>query len=116
MNNESFCSQHEEKERAFKEQLSHLAALLPTLQVRALPVVSLPVCLSDSVYLIQSFLLQVHLVTCSAFLSSANKFEFLDMGYVSRLFFPSGNSHLKSYMVIGRSGKVHKVYVLCCRN
>uniref|UniRef100_A0A8C9S3M0 RING finger protein 207 n=1 Tax=Scleropages formosus TaxID=113540 RepID=A0A8C9S3M0_SCLFO len=49
------CSQHEEKERAFKEQLSHLAALLPTLQV--------------------------HLVTCSAFLSSANKFEFLDMGY-----------------------------------
>uniref|UniRef100_A0A3Q1H905 RING finger protein 207 n=1 Tax=Anabas testudineus TaxID=64144 RepID=A0A3Q1H905_ANATE len=25
--------------------------------------------------------LQVHLVTCSAFLSSANKFEFLDMGY-----------------------------------
>ncbi|TRY87038.1 hypothetical protein DNTS_009137, partial [Danionella cerebrum] len=48
-------SQHEEKERAFSEQLSHLAALLPTLQV--------------------------HLVTCSAFLSSANKFEFLDMGY-----------------------------------
>ncbi|KAI5095720.1 RING finger protein 207 [Silurus meridionalis] len=48
-------SQHEEKERAFKEQLSHLAALLPTLQV--------------------------HLVSCSAFLSSANKFEFLDMGY-----------------------------------
>uniref|UniRef100_A0A3B3SJ24 RING finger protein 207 n=1 Tax=Paramormyrops kingsleyae TaxID=1676925 RepID=A0A3B3SJ24_9TELE len=48
-------SQHEEKEKAFKEQLSHLAALLPTLQV--------------------------HLVTCSAFLSSANKFEFLDMGY-----------------------------------
>ncbi|KAL7859914.1 hypothetical protein SRHO_G00150610 [Serrasalmus rhombeus] len=48
-------SQHEEKERAFKEQLSHLAALLPTLQV--------------------------HLVTCSAFLCSANKFEFLDMGY-----------------------------------
>ncbi|MBN3306773.1 RN207 protein, partial [Amia calva] len=48
-------SQHEEKERAFKEQLSHLAALLPTLQV--------------------------HLVTCSAFLSSANKFEFLDLGY-----------------------------------
>lgn len=48
-------SQHEEKERTFKEQLSHLAALLPTLQV--------------------------HLVTCSAFLSSANKFEFLDMGY-----------------------------------
>ncbi|XP_044037857.1 RING finger protein 207 isoform X2 [Siniperca chuatsi] len=49
-------SQHEEKEKALKEQLSHLTALLPTLQV--------------------------HLVTCSAFLSSANKFEFLDMGYM----------------------------------
>ncbi|CAH2319708.1 RING finger 207 isoform X1 [Pelobates cultripes] len=48
-------SQHEEKEMAFKEQLSHLASLLPTLQV--------------------------HLVTCSAFLSSANKAEFLDLGY-----------------------------------
>ncbi|XP_033938797.1 RING finger protein 207 isoform X2 [Pseudochaenichthys georgianus] len=48
-------SQHEEKEKALKEQLSHLTALLPTLQV--------------------------HLVTCSAFLSSANTFEFLDMGY-----------------------------------
>ncbi|KAM9859911.1 RING finger protein 207 isoform 2-T2 [Aulostomus maculatus] len=48
-------SQHEEKEKALKEQLSHLTALLPTLQV--------------------------HLVTCSAFLSSANMFEFLDMGY-----------------------------------
>ncbi|XP_056293164.1 RING finger protein 207 isoform X3 [Pseudoliparis swirei] len=47
--------QHEEKEKALKEQLSHLTALLPTLQV--------------------------HLVTCLAFLSSANKFEFLDMGY-----------------------------------
>uniref|UniRef100_A0A670ZIT9 RING finger protein 207 n=1 Tax=Pseudonaja textilis TaxID=8673 RepID=A0A670ZIT9_PSETE len=51
-------SQYEEKEKAFKEQLSHLASLLPTLQV--------------------------HLVTCSAFLSSANKAEFLDLGYVSR--------------------------------
>ncbi|XP_068508490.1 RING finger protein 207-like isoform X2 [Syngnathus scovelli] len=48
-------SQHEEKEKALKEQLSHLTSLLPTLQV--------------------------HLVTCSAFLSSANMFEFLDMGY-----------------------------------
>ncbi|XP_056887195.1 RING finger protein 207 isoform X2 [Takifugu flavidus] len=48
-------SQHEEKENALKEQLSHLTVLLPTLQV--------------------------HLVTCSAFLSSANKYEFLDMGY-----------------------------------
>lgn len=48
-------SQHEEKEKALKQQLSHLTALLPTLQV--------------------------HLVTCSAFLSSANKYEFLDMGY-----------------------------------
>ena len=27
------CSQHEEKEQALKEQLSHLAALIPTLQV-----------------------------------------------------------------------------------
>ncbi|XP_034280098.1 RING finger protein 207 [Pantherophis guttatus] len=48
-------SQYEEKEKAFKEQLAHLASLLPTLQV--------------------------HLVTCSAFLSSANKAEFLDLGY-----------------------------------
>ncbi|XP_041425349.1 RING finger protein 207 isoform X2 [Xenopus laevis] len=47
--------QHEEKEKTFKEQLSHLASLLPTLQV--------------------------HLVTCSAFLSTANKAEFLDLGY-----------------------------------
>lgn len=28
------CSQHEEKEKALKEQLSHLTALLPTLQVQ----------------------------------------------------------------------------------
>ncbi|NXN12212.1 RN207 protein, partial [Indicator maculatus] len=48
-------SQHEEKEKAFKEQLAHLASLLPTLQI--------------------------HLVTCSAFLSSASKAEFLDLGY-----------------------------------
>ncbi|NXI45424.1 RN207 protein, partial [Galbula dea] len=48
-------SQHEEKEKAFKEQLAHLASLLPTLQI--------------------------HLVTCSAFQSSANKAEFLDLGY-----------------------------------
>ncbi|KAM8927137.1 RING finger protein 207 [Pelodytes ibericus] len=47
--------QHEEKEKAFKDQLSNLASLLPTLQV--------------------------HLITCSAFLSSANKAEFLDLGY-----------------------------------
>ncbi|XP_067243335.1 RING finger protein 207 isoform X4 [Chanodichthys erythropterus] len=47
--------QHEEKEKALKEQLSNLSTLLPTLQV--------------------------HLVTCSAFLGSANKYEFLDMGY-----------------------------------
>ncbi|ROI16207.1 RING finger protein 207 [Anabarilius grahami] len=50
-----FNSQHEEKEKALKEQLSNLSTLLPTLQV--------------------------HLVTCSAFLGSANKYEFLDMGY-----------------------------------
>ncbi|XP_051844661.1 RING finger protein 207 isoform X3 [Antechinus flavipes] len=48
-------SQYEEKDKAFKDQLSHLLSLLPTLQV--------------------------HLVTCSAFLSSANKAEFLDLGY-----------------------------------
>ncbi|NWX94471.1 RN207 protein, partial [Nothoprocta pentlandii] len=48
-------SQHEEKEKALREQLAHLATLLPTLQV--------------------------HLVTCSAFLSSASKAEFLDLGY-----------------------------------
>uniref|UniRef100_A0A673L8E4 RING finger protein 207 n=1 Tax=Sinocyclocheilus rhinocerous TaxID=307959 RepID=A0A673L8E4_9TELE len=48
-------SQLEEKEKALKEQLSHTATILPTLQV--------------------------HLVTCSAFLSSANKYDFLDMGY-----------------------------------
>ncbi|XP_045866334.1 RING finger protein 207 [Meles meles] len=48
-------SQYEEKDRAFKEQLSHLATLLPTLQV--------------------------HLVICSSFLSLANKAEFLDLGY-----------------------------------
>ncbi|XP_074074709.1 RING finger protein 207 isoform X2 [Macrotis lagotis] len=48
-------SQYEEKDKAFKDQLSHLVSLLPTLQV--------------------------HLVTCSAFLSSANKAEFLDLGY-----------------------------------
>lgn len=46
MNNESFCSQHEEKERAFKEQLSHLAALLPTLQVKSFSF-CLSVCLSE---------------------------------------------------------------------
>ncbi|XP_007228559.3 RING finger protein 207 isoform X1 [Astyanax mexicanus] len=48
-------SQREEKVKTLKEQHYHLAALLPTLQV--------------------------HLVRCSAFLSSANKYEFLDMGY-----------------------------------
>jgi len=78
-----FSSQHEEKERAFKEQLSHLAALLPTLQV------SFSIQLSFQIFLlafkhVYFYSLQVHLVTCSAFLSSANKFEFLDMGYVSK--------------------------------
>ncbi|XP_059233273.1 RING finger protein 207 isoform X1 [Mustela nigripes] len=48
-------SQYEEKDKAFKEQLSHLATLLPTLQV--------------------------HLVICSSFLSLASKAEFLDLGY-----------------------------------
>lgn len=31
------CSQHEEKEKAFREQLAHLASLLPTLQVGPVP-------------------------------------------------------------------------------
>ncbi|KAH0505074.1 RING finger protein 207 [Microtus ochrogaster] len=48
-------SQYEEKDKAFKEQLAHLASLLPTLQV--------------------------HLVICSSFLSLASKAEFLDLGY-----------------------------------
>uniref|UniRef100_A0A8C9AN15 RING finger protein 207 n=1 Tax=Prolemur simus TaxID=1328070 RepID=A0A8C9AN15_PROSS len=48
-------SQYEEKDKAFKEQLSHLATVLPTLQV--------------------------HLVICSSFLSLASKAEFLDLGY-----------------------------------
>ncbi|XP_006885982.1 PREDICTED: RING finger protein 207 [Elephantulus edwardii] len=48
-------SQYEEKDKAFKEQLTHLATLLPTLQV--------------------------HLVISSSFLSLANKAEFLDLGY-----------------------------------
>ncbi|KAM5320319.1 RING finger protein 207 isoform 2-T2 [Glossophaga mutica] len=48
-------SQYEEKDKAFKEQLSRLATLLPTLQV--------------------------HLVICSSFLSLANKAQFLDLGY-----------------------------------
>ncbi|CAD7689353.1 unnamed protein product [Nyctereutes procyonoides] len=48
-------SQYEEKDKAFKDQLSHLATLLPTLQV--------------------------HLVICSSFLSLASKAEFLDLGY-----------------------------------
>ncbi|XP_023391390.1 RING finger protein 207 [Pteropus vampyrus] len=58
LGNEAACpspSQYEEKDKAFKEQLSQLAALLPTLQV--------------------------HLVICSSFLSLANKAEFLDLGY-----------------------------------
>ncbi|XP_040843583.1 RING finger protein 207 [Ochotona curzoniae] len=48
-------SQYEEKDKAFKEQLSHLATLLPTLQI--------------------------HLLICSTFLRLANKAEFLDLGY-----------------------------------
>ncbi|XP_034357931.1 RING finger protein 207 isoform X2 [Arvicanthis niloticus] len=48
-------SQYEEKDKAFKEQLTHLASLLPTLQV--------------------------HLVICSSFLTLASKAEFLDLGY-----------------------------------
>ncbi|KAM6174152.1 LOW QUALITY PROTEIN: RING finger protein 207 [Erethizon dorsatum] len=48
-------SQYEEKDKAFKEQLCHLATLRPTLQV--------------------------HLGICSSFLTLANKAEFLDLGY-----------------------------------
>uniref|UniRef100_A0A4W4FRK3 RING finger protein 207 n=1 Tax=Electrophorus electricus TaxID=8005 RepID=A0A4W4FRK3_ELEEL len=48
-------SQHEEEEKVLKEQLYYLVALLPTLQV--------------------------HLLVCSAFLSLASKYDFLDMGY-----------------------------------
>lgn len=48
--------QYEEKERLFKNQLVHLSTFLPTLHV--------------------------HLVTCAAFCSSANKYEFLDFTYV----------------------------------
>ncbi|CAB1329487.1 unnamed protein product [Coregonus sp. 'balchen'] len=73
-------SQHEEKERAFKEQLSHLAALLPTLQV--------------------------HLVTCSAFLSSANKFEFLDMGYINTEFRSEFARCLETLLLLGQRRSV----------
>ncbi|NWY68987.1 RN207 protein, partial [Erithacus rubecula] len=72
-------SQHEEKEKAFKEQLAHLASLLPTLQVGLIPGrdILTPKLGSDR----PPPHTQVHLVTCSAFLSSANKAEFLDLGY-----------------------------------
>ncbi|NXG54948.1 RN207 protein, partial [Hemiprocne comata] len=71
-------SQHEEKEKAFKEQLAHLASLLPTLQVGPWAGAGLPWPPATSV---TPPCTQVHLVTCSAFLSSANKAEFLDLGY-----------------------------------
>lgn len=86
------CSQHEEKEKAFKEQLAHLASLLPTLQVglqagqgcpglRSWAGAGLP--RPQGMLAVTPPCAQVHLVTCSAFLSSANKAEFLDLGYVS---------------------------------
>lgn len=86
------CSQHEEKEKAFKEQLAHLASLLPTLQVgpwvgqgcrspRSWAGARLPQ--PRGAPAVTPSHAQVHLVTCSAFLSSANKAEFLDLGYVS---------------------------------
>uniref|UniRef100_A0A8C6Y3C1 RING finger protein 207 n=1 Tax=Naja naja TaxID=35670 RepID=A0A8C6Y3C1_NAJNA len=79
-------SQYEEKEKAFKEQLSHLASLLPTLQV--------------------------HLVTCSAFLSSANKAEFLDLGYVSRVSLPgaAGRGRLEPRAWRHLSGGINSEY------
>nr|XP_022343133.1 RING finger protein 207-like [Crassostrea virginica]XP_022343134.1 RING finger protein 207-like [Crassostrea virginica] len=48
--------QYQEKEQIFKKELSTLSTLLPTLHT--------------------------HLVTCSAFTSSANRFEFLDLAYI----------------------------------
>lgn len=48
--------QYQEKEKIFKKELSTLSTLLPTLHT--------------------------HLVTCSAFTSSANRFEFLDLAYI----------------------------------
>lgn len=51
-----FDRQYQEKENIFKKELSTLSTLLPTLHT--------------------------HLVTCSAFTSSANRFEFLDLAYV----------------------------------
>ncbi|XP_048747686.2 RING finger protein 207-like [Ostrea edulis] len=48
--------QYQEKEKVFKKELSTLSTLLPTLHT--------------------------HLVTCSAFTSSANRFEFLDLAYI----------------------------------
>lgn len=62
-----FCRQYQEKEQIFKKELSTLSTLLPTLHT--------------------------HLVTCSAFTSSANKFEFLDLAYVR--FLISSTSRLK---------------------
>lgn len=78
-------SQYEEKDKAFKEQLSHLATLLPTLQVRGAGGTGLgthPPHPHPAIYRAVS-LPQVHLVNCSSFLSLANKAEFLDLGYVS---------------------------------
>ncbi|CAH1772425.1 unnamed protein product [Owenia fusiformis] len=49
-------NQYKEKDKIFKEQLCQLSALLPTLHV--------------------------HLAMASSFSSSANKFEFLELGYV----------------------------------
>ncbi|NXW85622.1 RN207 protein, partial [Alopecoenas beccarii] len=72
-------SQHEEKEKAFKEQLAHLASLLPTLQVGLWAGAGLP--WPPGAPVVTAPHPQVHLVTCSAFLSSANKAEFLDLGY-----------------------------------
>lgn len=51
-----FDRQYQKKEKIFKKELSTLSTLLPTLHT--------------------------HLVTCSAFTSSANRFEFLDLAYV----------------------------------
>ena len=57
-------SQFQEKEAIFKDQLLQLNSLLPTLQL--------------------------HLVSSTAFSNSANKLEFLSLGYVSNTTAPPG--------------------------
>lgn len=91
-------SQYEEKDKAFKEQLAHLASLLPTLQVRVEGSVGLDTP-AHGPSPEHGILLQVHLVICSSFLSLASKAEFLDLGYVSvPSSFRTLSSHLESVL------------------